>query len=89
MLLFQPLDLHQRFLLRFFRHPGVFDLGAQLPRQRFLGRTLAKLFLDRANLLSQEILALLAIHPGLGFGRDLLAQIQHIQPFLDHHRQPP
>ncbi len=89
MLLLQSLDLHQRFLLGFVRHSGFFDFGTKLPGQCFLGRAFAQLFLDRPDLLPQEILPLLAIHPCLRFGRDLLTQIQHIQALLDHDREPP
>ena len=77
MLLLQPLDLHQRLLLGLFRHAGFFDLGTQLAGQGLFGRSFAQLFLNRADLLSQEVVPLLPVHAGLRLGRDLLAQIEH------------
>ena len=87
MLLLQPLDLDQRLVLGLLRHAGGFDLLAQLARDRGLRTALAELLLDGTQLLAQEVLALLLVHPGLGFGLDLLAQVEHVQPLLDHDAQ--
>ena len=54
---------------------------------RLLRAALAQLLLDRAHLLAQVVLALLLVHPGLRFGLDLLAQVEHIEPPLDHHAE--
>ena len=52
-----------------------------------LGAGLAQLLLDGAQLLAQVVLALLLVHPGLRFGLDLLAQVEHVEPLLDQHAQ--
>ena len=81
MLLLQPLDLDQRLRLDLLRHAGGFDLLAQLAGQRLFGAGLAQLLLDGAELLAQEVLALLLVHAGLRFGLDLLPQIEHVSRF--------
>ena len=86
-LLLQPLDLDQRLGLDLLRHAGGFDLLAQLAGHRCLVPALAQLLLDGADLLAQEVLALLLVHPGLRLGLDLLAQVEHVQPLLDDDAQ--
>ena len=54
---------------------------------RLFGAAFAQFLLDGAHLLAQEVLALLLVHPGLGLGLDLLAQVEDVEPLLDHHAE--
>ncbi len=85
MLLLQALDLDKRLLLDIVRHPGGLDLLATLVRQGLFRRAITQLLLDRPELLPQEVLALLLVHPSLRFGLYLLPQVEHIEPLLDKH----
>src|SRR5829696_3214126 len=87
MLLLQSLDLNQRLRLDVLRHAGGVDLLAQLTCYRGLGAGLTQLLLDGAELLAQVVLALLLVHTSLGFGLDLLAEVEHVEPFLNEDAQ--
>ncbi len=89
MLLLEPLDLIERLGFDLLRHAGFFDRCAQLLGERFLGRPLAQLLLDRADLLAQEVLALLLVETGLSVGDDGVAKRQHHQPLFDDHADCP
>ena len=86
-LLLESFDLGECLLLHFLGHPARFDLVAHFARDRFLGRAFGEFFLNRPHLLAEIVLTLLAIHARLRFARDLLAEIEDIEPLLHHHAQ--
>ena len=61
------------------RQAGFLDALAQLAELRVLGVKLAKLALDRLQLLAQEVFALRLAHLLLGLGLDLAAELEYLE----------
>ena len=74
----QAVELLQRDLLDVGRHLGVGDLLPEVVEVAAALVDLAQLFLDRLQLLAQDVLALVAPHLLLDLGVDLLAHLQHL-----------
>ena len=77
--LFHATQLAQRFLFRFLRHAGLFDLPAIVLDLDCLLVLLAQLATDGLELLAKEILALHLFHAALGLFLDLFAQLEHFE----------
>ena len=76
--LFEPRQFALGFLANLFRQLGLLQPLAQLLHFGLLAGFFAELLLDRAHLLAQQVVALLLIHFGAGFGVDLVPQLQHL-----------
>ena len=74
----QPFELLHRDLLGVGRHLGRHDLLAEVVQIAARLVDLAQLFLDRLQLLAQDVLALVAPHLLLHLAVDLLADLQHL-----------
>ena len=76
----EPLELLRGLVLGLFRHARLLDRVAQLGD---LGRffiALPQLFLNVAELLAQDVLALLGGKRLLGLLADLLGELEHLDP---------
>ncbi len=77
----QPIELAQRFLLHRFGQTHGFELGAQLFDLARLIVAFAELFLNRLQLLAQEIIALVLADFRLHLALNLRAELEHFELF--------
>ncbi len=75
---FQPVQLPPGLLLRFLGQAGLFQTFAQQIDFGLFRAALAEFLLNGAQLLAQEILALLLAHLVLHVASDLAAQFEHL-----------
>ena len=79
----QLVELGGRFLLRFLRHAGGFDLLLELRKLVRRVLHLAELFLNGLHLLIQVVLALALLHLLLDAAADALLDPQHVDLGVD------
>ncbi len=84
----QPVGLAVGLRQRLGAHAGRLDRLAQPLDLGGVLVALAKLFLDGAHLLAQQVLALILVDPGLDLGLDLLAELEHRQLAGQYLGQP-
>jgi hypothetical protein len=80
----EPIELTKRFLLDQLRHAGAVDLRAKLVDVLGLIVSLAQLFLDRLELLAEEVLALILADLGLDLRLNLRPELENLE-LLDQH----
>jgi hypothetical protein len=74
----ESLELPERLFLGFLRHPGRFDLLAELVGLLGTLIRLAELFLNGLELLPEVVVALALAHLGFDLGLDAGAELQHL-----------